>query len=229
MRYWIMGGGGIGRALAATCAERGDEVSLFSRTDPGLPGVSWHCLDNTDEAAMTALCNTLPLPERVINTVGTLHSEHHQPEKRIEQLQQDALLEHMRINTWPTLALARLLSARMERRQPLLLTALSARVGSISDNRGGGWYSYRISKAALNMAIKNLGIEWSRRFPAACVAGLHPGTVSTGLSAPFRAGLAHGQMQSPEQAAQHLLTVIDSLTPGQSGRVFAWDGREIIP
>ncbi|AEY02116.1 hypothetical protein GU3_11805 [Oceanimonas sp. GK1] len=229
MRYWIMGGGGIGRALAAACLERGDEVRLFSRADPGLAGVHWHALDVTDEAALEAVCAGLPLPERVINTVGMLHSAQWQPEKRIEQLTETALLEHMRVNTWPTLALARLLSARLERRQPLLLAALSARVGSISDNRGGGWYSYRISKAALNMAIKNLGVEWSRRFPAACVVGLHPGTVATQLSAPFRAGLPPGQLQTPEQAARHLLRVLDGLTPAQSGRLFAWDGQEIQP
>ncbi|NHI01587.1 SDR family NAD(P)-dependent oxidoreductase [Oceanimonas sp. MB9] len=229
MRYWIMGGGGIGRALAAACLERGDEVMLFSRTNPGIDGVGWHALDNTDEDAMGALCAGLTLPNRVINTVGMLHSDCWQPEKRIEQLTEHALLDHLRINTWPTLALARLLSARMERRQPLLLAALSARVGSISDNRGGGWYSYRISKAALNMAIKNLGVEWARRFPLACVVGLHPGTVATNLSAPFRAGLPEGQLQTPTQAAEHLLAVLDGITPAQSGRLFAWDGREIQP
>ncbi|MDP5291398.1 SDR family NAD(P)-dependent oxidoreductase [Oceanimonas sp. CHS3-5] len=229
MRYWIMGGGGIGRALAAACVERGDEVNVFSRSNPELADVRWHALDITDEDAMNTVCAGLPLPERVINTVGMLHSEQWQPEKRIEQFTQEALLDHMRVNTWPTLALARLLSARMERRQPLLLAALSARVGSISDNRGGGWYSYRISKAALNMAIKNLGVEWARRFPAACVVGLHPGTVATNLSAPFRAGLPTGQLQSPEAAAQHLLAVLDGVTPEQSGRLFAWDGQEIQP
>ncbi|WP_107852529.1 SDR family NAD(P)-dependent oxidoreductase [Oceanimonas marisflavi] len=229
MRYWIMGGGGIGRALAAACVERGDEVMLFSRTNPGIEGVEWHALDNTDEDAMNRVCDELPLPDRVINTVGMLHSDKRQPEKRIEQLTEAGLQEHMRVNTWPTLALAKLLSARMERRQPLLLAALSARVGSISDNRGGGWYSYRISKAALNMAIKNLGVEWARRFPAACVAGLHPGTVATALSAPFRAGLPEGQLQTPGQAAKHLLAVIDGLAPEHSGRIFAWDGQEIQP
>ncbi|WMC09262.1 SDR family NAD(P)-dependent oxidoreductase [Oceanimonas pelagia] len=229
MRYWIMGGGGIGRALAAACAERGDEIRLFSRTSPELAGVHWHALDVTDEAAMNTVCAQLPLPERVINTVGMLHSERWQPEKRIEQLTDAALLDHLRVNTWPTLALAKLLSARMERRQPLRLAALSARVGSISDNRGGGWYSYRISKAALNMAIKNLGVEWARRFPAACVVGLHPGTVATNLSAPFCAGLPAGQLQTPQQAARHLLAVLDGLTPAQSGRLFAWNGQEIHP
>lgn len=229
MQYWIMGGGGIGRALAAECIGRGDEVRMFSRSNPELAGVAWHELDNTDDVAMHEVCARLSLPDRVINTVGMLHNSHYQPEKRIEQLSGEMLSEHIKVNTWPTLALAKLLSSRMTRHHPLLLVTLSARVGSISDNRSGGWYSYRISKAALNMAIKNLGIEWARRFPAACVAGLHPGTVATGLSAPFRAGLPSGQLQTPEQAAGHLLALLGTLTPEHSGRLFAWNGREFAP
>ncbi|WP_298716383.1 SDR family NAD(P)-dependent oxidoreductase [uncultured Oceanisphaera sp.] len=229
MDYWIMGGGGIGCALAQACLERGDTVSLFSRTDPGMAGADWLAVDNTDLEALAEATRELPLPDRVINTLGMLHQDEQQPEKRIEQCTEAALTNSIHINTWPTLAMARLLSSRLSRRQPLQFAALSARVGSISDNRAGGWYSYRISKAALNMAIKTLGIEWQRRFPAASVVGLHPGTVATGLSAPFRAGLAEGQLHSPQQTAQHLLAVLDGLGPEQSGRIFAWDGQEIQP
>ncbi len=229
MQYWIMGGGGIGRALARECLERGDKVVLFSRTDPGMDGADWRTVDNTDLAALTEVTRELPLPDRVINTLGMLHQGEQQPEKRIEHVTETALANSIHINTWPTLAMARLLSSRLSRQQPLLFAALSARVGSISDNRAGGWYSYRISKAALNMAIKTLSIEWQRRFPAACVVGLHPGTVATALSAPFRSGLAEGQLQAPEVAAGHLLWVLDRLTPAQSGNLYAWDGRLIEP
>lgn len=229
MDYWIMGGGGIGCALAQACLERGDKVSLFSRTDPGIEGVGWLAVDNTDIEALAAVTGEQPLPDRVINTLGMLHQGEQQPEKRIEQCTEAALANSIHINTWPTLAMARLLSSRLSRQQPLQFAALSARVGSISDNRAGGWYSYRISKAALNMAIRTLGIEWQRRFPAASVVGLHPGTVATGLSAPFRSGLAEGQLHSPQQTARHLLAVLDGLGPEQSGRIFAWDGQEIQP
>ena len=229
MQYWIMGAGGIGCALAQACLARGDQVVMFSRTQPALVGIQWQAVDNTDQVALAKATAAYALPDRVINTLGMLHQGGQRPEKRIEQLSDAAFNNSMRINTWPTLAMAQLVSARLTRSHPLQFAALSARVGSISDNRAGGWYSYRISKAALNMAIKNIGIEWQRRFPAATIVGLHPGTVATDLSSPFRSGLAEGQLHSPEQAALHLLQVLDGLHPEHSGRLFAWDGQEIQP
>ncbi|WP_417614842.1 SDR family NAD(P)-dependent oxidoreductase [Oceanisphaera sp.] len=229
MQYWIMGAGGIGCALARACLARGDQVVIFSRTDPAIDGAEWQAVDNTDQAALTEATAAHALPDRVINTLGMLHQGEQQPEKRIEQLDEAAFSNSLRINTWPTLAMAQLLSARLTRSQTLQFAALSARVGSISDNRAGGWYSYRISKAALNMAIKTIGIEWQRRFPAATIVGLHPGTVATRLSAPFRSGLAEGQLHTPAQAARHLLQVLDRVQPEHSGRLFAWDGQEIQP
>lgn len=229
MRYWIMGAGGIGQALAKACVARGEQVVLFSRTDPKLPQVHWQQVDNTDEQALAAATHAFPLPDRVINTLGMLQQGLQQPEKSIEQLSKAALLNSIHINTWPTLAMAQLLAKRLTRTQPLLFAALSARVGSISDNRRGGWYSYRMSKAALNMALKTISIEWQRRFPAAMVVGLHPGTVDTALSAPFSRGLPEGQLQTPSQAAPHLLEVLDTRTLAHSGGIFAWDGKEIQP
>lgn len=229
MRYWIMGGGGIGGALAEACLADGHQVLLLSRRAPRLAGLDWHPLDCTDGEALERACAGYSLPDRVINTLGMLHQDGQQPEKRIEQLSESALLNSIHVNTWPTLAMGQLLSRRLGRHQSLQFAALSARVGSISDNRAGGWYSYRISKAALNMAVKTLAVEWRRRFPAACVVGLHPGTVATPLSAPFRAGLAEGQLQTPAQAARHLLTALERLEPADSGRLFAWDGQEIAP
>ena len=234
MQYWIMGAGGIGTALVETLAARGDAVQLFSRTQPtlsatALPKVTWHQVDNSDAAALTYICAGLPLPDTVINTLGMLQQADQTPEKRIEQLTAAAFEHSLHINTWPTLAMAQYLSTRLTRTDKLHFAALSARVGSISDNRAGGWYSYRISKAALNMAIKTISIEWQRRFPNAYIVGLHPGTVATDLSAPFRAGLAEGQLHTPLQAARHLVQVLDNLTAEQSGRIWAWDGQEVQP
>lgn len=234
MQYWIMGAGGIGCALAETLSARGDRVVLFSRKKPELStaaeqAVVWHKVDNTDSGALAQICDGLVLPDKVINTLGMLQQAEQRPEKRIEQLSQAAFNNSLHINTWPTLAMAQYLSTRLTRDQQLHFAALSARVGSISDNRAGGWYSYRISKAALNMAIKTISIEWQRRFPNSYIVGLHPGTVATDLSAPFRAGLSEGQLHTPLQAAGHLLQVVDKLTPEQSGRIWAWDGQEVQP
>lgn len=234
MQYWIMGAGGIGSALTEALAARGDDVLLLSRTRPELSDLAWaqtkwHAVDNTDASALAEICNQYSLPDTVINTLGMLQQTDQTPEKRLEQMTETAFNNSLHINTWPTLAMAQYLATRLTRTHALHFAALSARVGSISDNRAGGWYSYRISKAALNMAIKTISIEWQRRFPKAYIVGLHPGTVATELSAPFRSGLSEGQLHIPMQAAAHLLQVLDNLTPEQSGRIWAWDGQEVLP
>lgn len=106
---------------------------------------------------------------------------------------------------------------------------ISARVGSVSDNHLGGWYSYRASKAALNMMLKNLSIELARKYPHALVLGLHPGTVDTKLSKPFQASSGGKKLFTPEESAAYLLNVIATKTPADSGRCFAYDGSEIAP
>jgi NAD(P)-dependent dehydrogenase (short-subunit alcohol dehydrogenase family) len=115
----------------------------------------------------------------------------------------------------------------MPRDRRAVFAALSARVGSIGDNRLGGWHSYRASKAALNMLLRNLAVELGRSHPQAVVAGLHPGTVDTGLSKPFQKAVAEGKLLTPAFSAERLLAVLDGLTPADSGGVFAWDGARI--
>ncbi|QYU67902.1 SDR family NAD(P)-dependent oxidoreductase [Leptolyngbya sp. 15MV] len=108
-----------------------------------------------------------------------------------------------------------------------VFAVLSARVGSIGDNRLGGWHSYRASKAALNMLLRNFAIEMARTHPLAVIAGLHPGTVATGLSEPFQGNVPKGQMLTPDRSAAHLLEVIGGLTPADSGAVFDWRGERL--
>ena len=108
-----------------------------------------------------------------------------------------------------------------------VFAALSARVGSIEDNRLGGWYAYRASKAALNMMIRTLSVELARLNPSALCVGLHPGTVDTSLSKPYQGSVSDGGLFSVEQSASHLLKVLNGLQPEHSGRVFAWDGKPI--
>ena len=125
--------------------------------------------------------------------------------------------------------IAKNLQPLMKARQKTVFAALSARVGSISDNRLGGWYSYRASKAALNMLLKTLAIETRRRNPQQIIVGLHPGTVDTALSQPFQKNVKPGALFTADDSARYLLNVIDGLSAEQSGGIFDWQGREITP
>jgi NAD(P)-dependent dehydrogenase (short-subunit alcohol dehydrogenase family) len=163
----------------------------------------------------------------VIVATGVLHHGE-APERSYRAMTAEHLLRDYRINAvGPALAAKHFLPLLPKDRRTVF-AALSARVGSISDNRLGGWHSYRASKAALNMILKTLAIELARSHPLAIVAGLHPGTVDTSLSAPFQKGVAEGRLFDPAYSAAQLLTVIEGLTPADSGRVLAWDGQ-VVP
>ena len=113
----------------------------------------------------------------------------------------------------------------LPRRGRSVVAALSARVGSIGDNRLGGWYGYRASKAALNQLLRTAAVELARTHPEAVCVALHPGTVATRLSAPHgKAGL---RVRTPDQAAADLLAVLDGLTPAHTGGFFDADGRAV--
>ena len=115
----------------------------------------------------------------------------------------------------------------LPRQEPCHFASLSARVGSIGDNRLGGWYAYRGANAAQNQLLRTLALEWQRRLPLACVSLLHPGTTATALSAPFRGSVPAEQLFTPQRAAGHLLDVIKGLGPEQSGSFWAWDATAI--
>ena len=123
--------------------------------------------------------------------------------------------------------LAKAVEPLLERDRPVHFVSLSARVGSISDNRTGGWYAYRAAKSAQNQLLKTLSVEWSRRWPNATVTLLHPGTTDTALSKPFQSFVPPEKLFSPERAADQLLTVLSTQTPQQSGSFLAWDGQPI--
>ena len=167
----------------------------------------------------------------VIIATGILHGPDGMvPEKSWKSIDPVVMVESFRVNAiLPTMILKHLIP-RVPRKERALLCALSARVGSISDNRLGGWHSYRASKAALNQIIQSLSIELKRTHPEALCLGLHPGTVDTDLSAPFQKSLADAhQLFSPRQSAEHLLNVIDTAKPADSGGLIAWDGKKINP
>ncbi len=168
----------------------------------------------------------------VLNVAGLLHRYDHQgagpgPERRLADVTPDWLVESFRVNAAGPLLIAKHVQSLLPRREHAVFASLSARVGSIEDNRLGGWYAYRGSKAAQNMFTRGLAIELKRRCPGIVCVGLHPGTTDTGLSAPFQRGVPAGKLFSPDRAAGHLLAVIDGLGVQDNGSFRAWDGQPI--
>jgi NAD(P)-dependent dehydrogenase (short-subunit alcohol dehydrogenase family) len=159
----------------------------------------------------------------IINAAGLLHSDRFMPEKRLADLHYDQMLETFRANTFGPAMVLRHFTPLLTRERSIMVM-LSARVGSIEDNRLGGWYSYRASKAALNMLVKTASIEVRRSRPLAVLVALHPGTVNTSLSQPFD-GARIGR--PAQDAAGEMLHVIDQLDALQSGGFFAWDGSQL--
>jgi NAD(P)-dependent dehydrogenase (short-subunit alcohol dehydrogenase family) len=158
-----------------------------------------------------------------------LHDDAAGPERALRDLDADRLAHLFAINTiGPALALKHF-APLLAKDVPATIACISARVGSIADNRLGGWYGYRASKAALNQIVRTAAIELARTRPQAMCVALHPGTVDTGLSKPFKRGVPAEKLFTPAYSADRLLAVLDGLAPAQSGRIFAWDGAEITP
>ncbi|UZK69755.1 SDR family NAD(P)-dependent oxidoreductase [Sphingomonas sp. S1-29] len=219
--------GGIGRAMADSIEEEGgyDRVWRFARSFTG----ERH-LDLTDEAsiaAAAALVATGPAPTLVFVATGLLHQGERGPEKAMRDLDPEWLARVYAVNTIGPALVAKHFLPLLPRTGEPVFAALSARVGSIADNKMGGWHGYRASKAALNMLLRNFAIEAKRKSERAIIVGLHPGTVDTGLSKPFQANIAPGKLFDAERAALQLLDVIEGLKPIDSGKIFAWDGDEI--
>lgn len=201
----------------------------------GAPALGFD-LDQPDsiDSAMAQAAEDGPL-HLVIAATGGLHSQGVMaPEKSWRQIGHDRFMDALRVNTvLPSLiagaALGRLARGGKAAPEKAVFAALSARVGSISDNRLGGWHSYRAAKAALNQVIRTCSIELARKAPNALCVGLHPGTVDTALSKPFQRGVPEGKLFTPAYAAERLLSVLDRLDAGASGNVFDWAGEEIAP
>ena len=227
MRAAVIGGGGIGDAVAAALRQSpdtGEVLTLSRRSGADLP------LDVTDEetirAAASAVKKVGPL-DLVFVATGMLHDEEVGPEKSLSALTPGAMARLYQVNAiGPSMAAKHFLPLLAKGRKSAF-AALSARVGSIGDNRLGGWHSYRASKAALNMLIRTMSIELARRNADALIVGLHPGTVDTPLSAPFQRNVAEGKLFTSERSAQAMLQVLDGLTPEDSGAQFAWDGGKV--
>ncbi|MFK8051474.1 MAG: SDR family NAD(P)-dependent oxidoreductase [Woeseiaceae bacterium] len=187
--------------------------------------------DIADEASIEAMAASLARQTKhlhwIINTAGLLHAGSDlQPERRLKDVDPGNIQRSFAVNSIGPVLLAKHLTALMPRRDDCIFATLSARVGSISDNRLGGWYAYRAAKAAQNMLTKTLSIELKRTHRKIRVVALHPGTVDTDLSAPFNATNTKKRF-SVGQSVTYLLKVLEQLDEQDNGKFFAWDGQEI--
>ncbi len=216
--------GGIGTALTRALETSGDYDRVI-----GLSRRGADALDITDEGSVrraATMIGDTGMPVRmVILATGFLHNDGFTPEKSFSALDPVHMAHAYAVNTiGPALVMKHFLPI-LPRQGRSVFAALSARVGSISDNRLGGWHSYRASKAALNQMIRTCAIELKRSHREAVCVAIHPGTVATGLSAPFaRRGL---QVRAPDIAGQEILSVIQALTSADSGGFFDHKGKGI--
>ncbi|MES2817474.1 MAG: SDR family NAD(P)-dependent oxidoreductase [Pseudomonadota bacterium] len=236
---------GIGLALCEQLLDRAEvgqvwAVARQASRSPGLialaerHGTRLQCLDSeaTDESALAALATGLraatPRLHLVLCTLGILQDGAARAEKGLAQLDLAGLQATFAVNAFAPALLLKHLLPLLRGRHPCTFAALSARVGSIGDNRLGGWYSYRASKAALNQLLHTASIELARLNPQACVLSLHPGTTDTQLSKPFQANVPAEQLFTPAFSAERLLAVLEPLGPQDTGSFRAWDGQ-LIP
>lgn len=219
--------GAIGGAFEAALIEEGRfaVVHGLARSRHGR-----HHLDLEDEASIAAAAAMVaagPRPTMIILATGLLHDTGHRPERSLDMLDPLWLARSFAVNATGPALVARHFLPLMPRSGKPIFAALSARVGSISDNRLGGWYGYRAAKAALNQLIRTIAIEERRRNDRVIVVALHPGTVDTALSKPFQTRLQPGQLITPDRAAMQLLDVLDGLRPADTGKFLDYEGREI--
>ena len=217
--------GAIGNAFTNLLLQKYPNASLFAFSRNGEHNIDYSSEDSIAEAAeLAAKEKSLDL---VIVANGILHEETLIPEKSLRDLSAEKFHRVFEVNTITPALIAKYFLPKLNKEKLSVFSALSARVGSISDNQLGGWYAYRASKAALNMIIKNAAIEVGRRNKQAIIVGLHPGTVDSDLSKPFQGNVADGQLFTPEYSAEKLLSVLENLSVEQTGKCFAWDGKEI--
>ena len=248
--YLIIGGtGGIGKAMveqlmSSLCndsIEHKERPQVFATYHKNVPdfeadNLHWLSMDICDEQSIEQAIGVIRQQtthlDWIINCAGLLHTSKQSPEKALRQIETEFFLQNMQVNALASLLIAKhikplLGNAQRSADKPAIFATISARVGSISDNQLGGWYSYRMSKAALNMGMKTLSIEWARSLKDVCVVVMQPGTVNTQLSAPFQGNVTDGQLFSPAYSAECLLEVLSNMTAAQSGSFVDWAGESI--
>jgi len=219
----IGGSGAIGSALINEYDGNDVQLTIASRKKQNLnPHINQitYDYDQQDEINLNEEIKF----DVIVFATGHLHNEHYKPEKSLKDIDKNAFQFSYHINCVAPLILLRHLSNNLADYTKIVF--LSARVGSISENELGGWYAYRMSKAALNMMIKNLSIELRRRYKNIIVCGMHPGTVDSKLSKPYSGFVKH-EIFSPSQSAAMLKKVIDELNFKHSGKIYDYAFQEI--
>lgn len=222
--------GGIGAALVERLAADPAVATIHAGARKPIKGggkIRPFTFDLTDEASIGAAAAQIDRADLILVATGMLHDGSVQPEKSYRAQSSDAYARAFALNATGPALIAKHFLPLVPRDRRAIFAALSARVSSISDNRLGGWHAYRASKAALNMILRNLAIEMGRTHREMIVAALHPGTVDTSLSQPFQRNVAPENLFTAAVSADHLLAVLDALTPADSGNLFAWDGQRI--
>lgn len=188
-------------------------------------------MDITDEAqiaqGIAQIRSQVDRLHLVVYCVGFLHEDTIQPEKSLQQICSEHLLRYFQVNSIGAVLLAKHLLPLLKHGERNVFASLSAKVGSIGDNQLGGWYGYRASKAALNMFMRTMAIEYSRKSPKTLVVMLHPGTTDTRLSQPFQRNVPSEKLFSVGRTVTQLLSVIEGLQPDDTGHFFSWDGSRL--
>ena len=228
--------GAIGKAITEQLAQAFPHARIyaFSRQprQDFAANVQAASIDYTDEHTIEQAAKVLGPGQcfsMVFVATGLLHNEKMMPEKSLQDLSPENMMASYQANTVLPALVAKHFAPKLAKDSRSWFAVLTARVGSISDNRLGGWTAYRASKAALNMVIKNTSIEIGRFNKEAVIVGLHPGTVDSNLSKPFQDNVPKDKLFSPDFAASQMLKVLKGLKPESSGACYAWDGTRIDP
>lgn len=220
--------GAIGSAFTTLLSQKHSNARMFAFSRNSATCKIDYSSEYSIAAAAEIAAKAKPL-DLVIVANGILHDKDLIPEKSLRDLSVENFYRIFEANTFAPALIAKHFLPKLNKERLSIFAALSARVGSISDNQLGGWYAYRASKAALNMIIKSAAIEVGRRNKQAIIIGLHPGTVDSYLSRPFQGNVGEGKLFTAEYSAKKLLEVLENLRPEQTGKCFAWDGKEVLP
>ena len=226
----VVGAGGIGRQIAEDLASKENNLEVILCGRKNLFKNFWE-LDIENENSLKDFKDKLSKSKLnlrlVLNATGRLHSEKLNPEKRLQHINKENLIESFSINAFAPILLAKTIEEFINKELEFNFASISARVGSITDNKTGGWYAYRAAKSAQNQLFKSLSIEWARKYPKAIITLLHPGTVNTNLSKPFHKFVPKDKLFSPQKTSSYLIDILRHQKPTDSGKFIAWDGKEI--